>query len=100
VIERLQAGGLPLGITAARPYQGGNATLASGDLLFIFTDGLVDAEDSQAREYGEERMLAILQSPLGATAADDIQRIMSSVDAFVGLTRQHDDITTLVLRKT
>ncbi len=99
-IERLEAGGLPLGITAARPYGSGNATLASGDLLFIFTDGLVEAEDSQAREYGEERMLATLQSLRGSTAAEDIKTVMSSVDAFVGLTRQHDDITTLVLRKT
>jgi sigma-B regulation protein RsbU (phosphoserine phosphatase) len=99
-IERLEAGGLPLGITAARPYECGNATLASGDLLFIFTDGLVEAEDSQAREYGEERMLATLQSLRGSTAAEDIKTVMSSVDAFVGLTRQHDDITTLVLRKT
>jgi sigma-B regulation protein RsbU (phosphoserine phosphatase) len=99
-IERLEAGGLPLGITAARPYQSGTATLAAGDLLLIFTDGLVEAEDDGEREYGEERMLPVVQSLPSGTAAEALKRIMSSVDAFVGLTRQHDDITCLVLRMT
>jgi sigma-B regulation protein RsbU (phosphoserine phosphatase) len=99
-MERLQTGGLPLGITTARPYQCGTAALERGDLLLIFTDGLVEAEDDREREYGEERMLPVLQSLHAATAAEALKRIMSSVDAFVGLTRQHDDITCLVLRMT
>ena len=99
-IERLEAGGLPLGIDAARPYQCGTATLAAGDLLLIFTDGLVEAEDDGEHEYGEERMLPVVEALPGGTAAEALKRIMSSVDAFVGLTRQHDDITCLVLRMT
>ena len=100
-IERLQTGGLPLGITTGRPYQSGIATLQRGDLLLIFTDGLVEAEDESEHEYGEERMLVVLQSMHpAATSAEALKRIMSSVDAFVGLTRQHDDITCLVLRIT
>jgi sigma-B regulation protein RsbU (phosphoserine phosphatase) len=99
-IERLEAGGLPLGITTARPYQCGATTLARGDLLLIFTDGLVEAEDDQAREFGEQRMLPVMQALQNPTAGEAIKRIMSSVDVFVGLTRQHDDITCLVLRMT
>jgi hypothetical protein len=99
-IERLEAGGLPLGINTALPYQFGTATLAKGDLLLIFTDGLVEAEDEGEREYGEERMLPVVQTLHSGSAAEALQRIMASVDAFVGLTRQHDDITCLVLRMT
>ena len=99
-IERLEAGGLPLGISAALPYQFGCARLAAGDLLLIFTDGLVEAEDEGEREYGEERMLPVVQRLDSGPAKEALQRIMSSVDAFVGLTRQHDDITCLVLRMT
>jgi serine phosphatase RsbU (regulator of sigma subunit) len=40
----------------------------------------------------------VVQSCQSGTAAETLKRIMSSVDAFVGLTRQHDDITCLVLR--
>jgi sigma-B regulation protein RsbU (phosphoserine phosphatase) len=97
-VERLEAGGLPLGINSSRPYESGSATLAAGDLLLIFTDGLVEAEDDHAHEFGEERMLPVVRALQGVTAAEGIKRIMSSVDAFVGLTRQHDDITCLLLR--
>jgi sigma-B regulation protein RsbU (phosphoserine phosphatase) len=99
-IERLEAGGLPLGINAALPYQSGSAVLARGDLLLIFTDGLVEAEDEKEREYGEDRMLGVLVGLQNAGAAEGLKRIMSSVDGFVGLTRQHDDITCLMLRMT
>ena len=99
-MERLEAGGLPLGITSARPYEFGTATLAKGDLLLIFTDGLVEAEDDGEHEYGEERMLPVVQALQSGSAAEALKRIMNSVDAFVGLTRQHDDITCLVLRMT
>lgn len=99
-IERFEAGGLPLGINSALPYQSGTARLASGDLLLIFTDGLVEAEDEGEREYGEDRMLSVVTSLGGATANEALKRLMSSVDSFVGATRQHDDITCLVLRVT
>ncbi len=99
-IERLEAGGLPLGIDASLTYPFGATALASGDLLLIFTDGLVEAEDNQAREYGEQRLLPVLKVLQNTTAAEALTGIMSSVDAFVGLTRQHDDITCLVLRIT
>jgi sigma-B regulation protein RsbU (phosphoserine phosphatase) len=100
VIERLEAGGLPLGINSAVSYQLGCATLGTGDLLLIFTDGLVEAEDADEREYGEDRMLPVVQTLRNRTAKEALDSIMSSVDAFVGLTRQHDDITCLVLRMT
>jgi serine phosphatase RsbU (regulator of sigma subunit) len=99
-IERLDVGGLPLGIMAGRPYQSASATLAVGDVLLVFTDGLPEAEDERAAEYGEERILAVMQKLGGVNARETMARIMTSVDAFVGQTRQHDDITCLVLRMT
>ena len=99
-IERLEVGGLPLGISAARPYQCGTTMLVPGDLLLIFTDGLVDAENDRSHEYGEERMLPTIQALQSATSNETLKRLMSSVDAFVGSTRQHDDITCLALRMT
>jgi serine phosphatase RsbU (regulator of sigma subunit) len=97
-IERLERGGLPLGISATMPYQWGTTVLARGDLLLIFTDGLVEAEDESGREFGEERMLPPIETLHSPTAAEALKRLMSSVDAFMGLTRQHDDITCLALR--
>ena len=97
-IERLEAGGLPLGINAASRYQNGETRLTSGDLLLIFTDGLVEAEEAHAEEYGEQRMLDVVGAAGHLQSAETLRRLMSSVDAFVGLMRQHDDITCVALR--
>ena len=99
-VERLEAGGLPLGITRLRSYNVGTAALAGGDLLLVFTDGIVEAENSKAVEYGEERMLALVEKSSDATAGEVLQCLMDSVDSFAGLTRQHEDMTCLVLRMT
>jgi phosphoserine phosphatase RsbU/P len=97
-VERLETGGLPLGILAGSVYQSGVTNLSPGDLLLIFTDGLVEAEDDRQQEYGEERMLAMLASQGRESAGEALKRIMASVDSFVGFTRQHDDITCMVVR--
>jgi sigma-B regulation protein RsbU (phosphoserine phosphatase) len=97
-IERLQTGGLPLGIMLDARYECGNTTVAMGDLLLIFTDGLIEAEDEKEQEYGETRMLGVIDKSLGKSAPEVLKELMVSVDAFVGAARQHDDITCLVLR--
>ncbi|HEY3129265.1 MAG TPA: PP2C family protein-serine/threonine phosphatase [Acidobacteriota bacterium] len=96
-VERLEAGGLPLGIKANTPYDSGTATLTSGDLLVIFTDGLVEAENEKEEEYSDQRLLEALNSMPEGSALEKLARLMASVDAFVGAARQHDDITCLVL---
>jgi serine phosphatase RsbU (regulator of sigma subunit) len=97
-VERLQTGGVPLGMLPHAQYESGAATLAAGDLLVVFTDGVVEAEDINEQEYGEPRMLTTLNSRPDLTAAQMLQLIMTSVDRFVGSAPQHDDITCLVLR--
>jgi len=99
-IERLQATGLPLGITAEGGYECGSRQLARGDLLVIFTDGLVEAVNVRGQEYEEPRMLTMLQGPPDSPAADVLKRLMLDVDLFVGAARQHDDITCLLVRIT
>jgi phosphoserine phosphatase RsbU/P len=96
-IERLETGGWPLGFAKSARYECGETILAANDVLLIFTDGLVEAENDREEEYGEPRMLETLSQAQGS-AREVLKRLMSSADAFVGLTRQHDDITCLVLR--
>ena len=97
-IERLDIGGVPLGLMPSARYQSGQVTLDSGDLLLIFTDGLVEAENDQEEEYGEFRMLATMNSYYGRSASEVLRGLMTSADQFVGTAPQHDDITCLVLR--
>ena len=99
-VERLDRGGLPLGLMRNAPYECGQTVLEQGDLLLVFTDGLVEAEDHQEQEYGEQRMLATLYNDRGKSAPEVLRSLMTSADQFVGLAPQHDDITCLVLRST
>ncbi len=96
-IERLEAGGLPLGIRPAGSYESGQVRLERGDLLAILTDGVTEAENEQGEEYGEARLLDLFKRPAQITAAAALKEIMSTMDAFVGAARQHDDITALIL---
>jgi sigma-B regulation protein RsbU (phosphoserine phosphatase) len=98
MLERLDAGGLPIGINADAAYQSGSVVLAPGDWLVIFTDGVVEAVNTRDEEYGEQRLLATVAGGVNSTPAEMMQRIMISLDGFVGNTPQHDDVTCLLVK--
>lgn len=97
-IERLDVGGLPLGIQPDASYSVGEATLRSGDWLVIFTDGLVEAENEFKEEYGETRLLAALSAGAASRPELVLPRVIAEVNTFVGSTPQHDDITCLLIK--
>jgi sigma-B regulation protein RsbU (phosphoserine phosphatase) len=73
-------------------------TLESGDWLIIFTDGLVEAMNRTGEEYGENRILSVLNAGTSATPDEMLRRLMSDLDAFVGETAQHDDVTCMLVK--
>lgn len=97
-MERLTLGGLPLGIQSTAGYETGMAQLLNGDLLIIFTDGLPEAENERAEDYGETRLQIVLNSSAALGPADILRQLMRDVDSFVGTTPQHDDITCMVVK--
>ena len=97
-IERLDVGGLPLGILPEAKYESASVTLAPGDWLIIFTDGLVEAENAHQEEYGETRLLAAIAAGAATTPGEMLNRLMAEVDLFVGSTPQHDDVTCLLVK--
>jgi serine phosphatase RsbU (regulator of sigma subunit) len=97
-IERLDVGGLPFGIMPEAPYQPASVTLAPGDWLIIFTDGLVEAENARQEEYGEARLLAAIEAAQATDPDEMLKRLMAELDLFVGQTPQHDDVTCMLLK--
>ena len=98
LIERLDMGGLPFGIEADAIYQAGAVTLEAGDWLVVFTDGVVEAVNEADREYGEERLISIVNAGADTSPANMLSRTMADLDLFVGNTPQHDDITCLLIK--
>jgi len=97
-VERLQAGGIPLGIQENVAYESETVTLQSGDWLVIFTDGVIEAENDRTEEYGEERLLTVLHANVALTPTMLLNTIMLDLDRFVGSASQHDDVTLMLLR--
>ena len=98
LIERLDVGGLPLGIQSEAKYESASVALAPGDWLLIFTDGLVEAENARQDEFGEPRVLSALEASVTATPKEFLDRLMAELDLFVGNTPQHDDVTCMLLK--
>src|SRR3984893_15064603 len=97
-IERLDVGGLPIGIQPEVKYECATITLAPGDWLIIFTDGLVEAENARQEEYGEPRLLTAIEAGKDVEPGELLKRLMAELDLFVGNTPQHDDVTCMLLK--
>jgi phosphoserine phosphatase RsbU/P len=98
LIERLDVGGLPIGIQAEAKYESASVALAPGDWLIIFTDGLVEAVNANDEEFDEPRLLSTLEAGLSTTPKELLERLMANLDLFVGSTPQHDDVTCLLVK--
>ena len=97
-MEKLDIGGLPLGIDSAAEYESSAKDLRPGDALIFFTDGVVEAFDENGQEFGDGRWLAAIRNLPEISAQESLQFLMTTVDAFVGATRQSDDITCMIFR--
>ncbi len=98
LIERLDVGGLPLGIQLEATYESASVALEPGDWLVIFTDGVVEAVNPGDEEFGEPRLLNVIQAGAPTEPADLLKRLMADLDLFVGSTPQHDDVTCMLLK--
>lgn len=97
-VEPLNVGGVPLGILKDANYEAGLITLGPGDVLAIYTDGVVEAENVGGTEFGDQRMIAALRAMPNGTAQQLVQVLMGQIEQFVGTAPQHDDITCMVVR--
>ena len=97
-VERLDCGGMPLGILESAVYEAGTVTLEPGDWLAAFTDGVIEAEDNQQRQFGEDRFLFLLRWGINLTPTALLQAILTDINRFVGHAPQHDDITCMLVK--
>ena len=71
--------------------------LRRGDKLFLYTDGVPEAVDTENRMFGTERMLSALNADPDAAPRTTIRNVRREMDAFTGSAEQFDDITMLAL---
>jgi sigma-B regulation protein RsbU (phosphoserine phosphatase) len=95
--HRLETGGPVLGLLPEADFEEGNASLAKGDSLVLFSDGLVEAENRDGEQFGEARLRRILLSNRGLPADQIRQEVMAEVIRFTAAAPPlHDDLSLLV----
>jgi serine phosphatase RsbU (regulator of sigma subunit) len=98
-IERLPADSPPLGFAIQAEQTVRSLPLAEGDLLVIYSDGIVDATHPRTDEpFGEERLEASIARLAGGSAAEITDGIFGAVQSFTGRTATEDDVSVIVLR--
>jgi sigma-B regulation protein RsbU (phosphoserine phosphatase) len=94
--QRLREGGGVLGVFPNQKFDLGSAQLAPGDRVILFTDGVTEAINPAGEEFGESRLLGLLEQDRASSAGELQKRILNAAAAFSG-GHWHDDITLLVL---
>jgi sigma-B regulation protein RsbU (phosphoserine phosphatase) len=94
--QRLREGGGVLGVFPNQKFDLGSVQLAPGDRVILYTDGVTEANNPEGEEFGEARLLGLLEEHRASSAEDLQKKILNVAAAFSG-GHWHDDATLLVL---
>jgi phosphoserine phosphatase RsbU/P len=97
-IEALGSTGMPIALYAGHGYAEALARLAPGDLLFFYTDGLVETESETGEMFGAERLQDVLATGPAEGIEAVLQRVEHHVTTFRGRAELFDDATMMALR--
>ena len=92
---RTRAGFVLAGMEGVR-YRAGELTLSPGDRLFLYTDGVTEATNTENALYGEDRLIGFMNRSAAIDAKALLPMLKSNIDEFVGEAPQFDDITMLM----
>jgi sigma-B regulation protein RsbU (phosphoserine phosphatase) len=94
----LKEGGPPLGLLREAPYQEEQAQLQRGDVILLYTDGVIETSGENQEFFGEERLFRALRDHRDVPAAEILFHILISISAFASGLRQRDDLTLVVIK--
>lgn len=93
----LRDGGLPLGVLRDAAYQTGEIRLASGEIIALYSDGIVEAMNSDELEFGEERLIRLLRRHCCDSAEEILRAVIQEVETFSGTLQ--DDVTLMIIKR-
>ena len=91
-------GGMAVGVMPGLPYAEDAMTLAPGDTMFLYTDGITEAMNVDDEEFTEARLEAVLAEGHGLSVDSVLENVTGAVVNFAAGAEQSDDITCIVLR--
>lgn len=97
--DKLTRSGMVLGIDPDAAYEQHGLSIAPGDFLLLYTDGIIDAMDAAGREFGMARLEELVHAHRLETAAEIVARLQSAVSAHTGDITPVDDVTILLVKR-
>jgi sigma-B regulation protein RsbU (phosphoserine phosphatase) len=91
---------MPAGVLADTEYGLGTCRLEIGDSLFLFTDGVTEAENGARERFGTDRLFRLLSDSRDLSASGLIDRVVEEQQKHRGGEDQSDDVAILVCRRT
>jgi phosphoserine phosphatase RsbU/P len=98
-IRMLRPAGMPLGVVEDLTLERDAVTLAPGDMIVLYTDGVIDALDAAGDDFGQDRLEALLFGRRRQTAQQVVDALRSAVLAHAGQAPLYDDVTLVALRR-
>lgn len=98
-VETLRQGGPLLSILLGAVYRAAQVTLQVGDLLVLYTDGVVEVMSKEGEEFGLARLQAVLHAAHSLPAQAIIERIIQATQLFSGAANYRDDFTCMVVKR-
>jgi serine phosphatase RsbU (regulator of sigma subunit) len=99
-VREITTPGIVLGLFPAITIAQETITLAVGDQVIFYTDGLTEAMTEALDEFGEDRLAAILAAHGDSSAGQLTEEIIAAVEQFTGDAPQNDDLTMFIVRRT
>ena len=85
----------PVSLVKKMRFREHDFEMHAGDRLFVYTDGVAEAMNTERELYGTDRLLTVLNSDPDAAPQQVLENVTNGIDAFVGEAEQFDDITML-----
>jgi sigma-B regulation protein RsbU (phosphoserine phosphatase) len=98
-LNELGAGGVPLGLLPGSRYGMSEVSLAPGDLLCLYSDGITEAESIEEEEFGNERLIDLLRRHRDRPLQGVLDSIHHAVSDHAQGRPQGDDQTLVLLRR-
>jgi phosphoserine phosphatase RsbU/P len=89
--------GLALGIEADAAYTIGRLSMARGEMIYLYSDGVTEAFNEGEEPFGEARLEAVLRTVALQSSANAVKLVAAAVSNFVAAAPQADDITAMAI---
>ena len=98
-VDTLAPTGMPVGIIEESSYKTGEVTLAPGDLITLYSDGIPETQRDDDEEYGEDNFEKLLVAERGKDLEGLFEKLQDELKAFREDAPIGDDVTLLILRR-